>query len=105
MIVGDFDVVSVMSAPHETDPVLIVDPDAVMPLPVAVQFFQPVAWWEPQVSQFNRAIEDGELSPGHASGRRAPSLARSPDFRRLLVGETLDHSPILTVHVNNVNRY
>jgi hypothetical protein len=38
MIVGDLHFESVAAPPNETDPVLIVDPNAVLPLPVAMQF-------------------------------------------------------------------
>jgi hypothetical protein len=105
MIVRDLHVVGVVPAPHEADPVLVVDPDAMLPLSVAAQFLQAIAGRNPQILELKRTFEHGQLASGHASGRLAPGLARSPDFRRLPVGESLDHPAIITSFVNNVNRY
>ncbi len=42
MIVGDFDLVCVAVAPHEADPVLIVDPDAVLPCALTLKRLQAI---------------------------------------------------------------
>ena len=48
MIVGDLNVKSMAALPSKTDPVLIVDADAVLSSPVTLQGFEPVrqAWLE-----------------------------------------------------------
>jgi hypothetical protein len=38
VIIGDFNVMGVMAAPYKANPELIVDPDTVLPLPVAPEF-------------------------------------------------------------------
>ena len=43
MVVDDFHVVGVAIPPHEADAILIIDPDAVLALALAVQRFQPVS--------------------------------------------------------------
>jgi len=105
MVVRDFYFVSIGSPPYEANSVLIVDSYAVLSLPVAMQFLQPVSERDLQVVQHHGAVEHHELSFRDTSGRRTPWFARSPDFRRLLVGETLDHFASITEYVNNVNRY
>jgi hypothetical protein len=37
VVVRDFDVVGIASPPIETDPVPVVDPNAVLPLPISVK--------------------------------------------------------------------
>src|SRR5713101_2903666 len=96
MIVGDLHFESVAAPPHETDPVLIVDPNAVLPLPVAMQFLQPISGGNLQIIESGCAVEHAQFSPGHARGRCAPCLTRPPDFHRLPVGETPDHCPTIT---------
>jgi hypothetical protein len=92
VVVRDLYGVRIMSTPLEADPQLIVDSNAVLPLPIAAQFLQAIAGWDPQILCCLCAIKHGELSPRDGCGRRTFSFAGAPDFRRLLVGESLDHS-------------
>jgi hypothetical protein len=97
-------VVHIRFPPFETDAVLIIDTDAVLSSPVTMEFFQSVAGWDLEVIQRSCTIQHGKLAPCHAGGWCTPSLARSPDFRRFFVGESLDHKTTITGIVNNVNR-
>ena len=45
MIVHYLNIVGVSVAPHEAEPPLIVNPDAMLSFPVTVQGLQMVAWW------------------------------------------------------------
>jgi hypothetical protein len=47
MIVHDLNLVGTMLCPEKTDAVLIIDPDAVLALPVASQWFKPITRWNP----------------------------------------------------------
>ena len=51
MIVDDFDVLSAGIGPSETHPELIADPDAVLPLPVALKGRQTIPGWNAKVIQ------------------------------------------------------
>lgn len=104
MVVRDFYFVSVRGAPFEANSVLIVDSYAVLTLAIAAQLRQPVPGWDPQIVQRQSAIEHGQLASRRTGWRRTPSLAGSPDFRRLFVGESPDHKTIITMYINNVNR-
>ncbi len=82
-----------MSSPLETDPELIVDSDAVLSSPVAAQFLQAIAGGNAQVIERLRAIEHGEFSPRDCGRGSTIGFSGAPDFRRLPVGESLDHIP------------
>lgn len=45
MVVHDFNISWAVVGPSEADAELIIDPDAVLAFAVALQGFQPVAWW------------------------------------------------------------
>jgi len=61
VVVGDFDVVGIAGFPSETDAVLVVNPNAELPFPVAFQGFQPVARRCLQIVQFGRRPEVFQL--------------------------------------------
>ena len=51
MVIHNFNVVRVFALPAEANPILIVDPDAVLPGTVAFEGFQAVAGRQLQVAQ------------------------------------------------------
>jgi hypothetical protein len=51
VIVCDLNIVDVSGFPNEANPILIVDPDAVLPFTVSGKLFQAVARWNTQVVQ------------------------------------------------------
>jgi len=61
MVVSDLSVVGVSVSPAEAHAPLIIDADAVMPLAIPGQLFQPVAGRNPQILERLRRIEDSEL--------------------------------------------
>lgn len=62
MIVHDFYVISITINPFKTDPPLIVDPDAVLPCPVAAELLQSVGWWNAEVAQRDGIVEHAQLA-------------------------------------------
>jgi hypothetical protein len=61
MIVHDFHVSRVAICPHKAEAILIVDPNAVLPFPVAFERFQVVAGQRGQVLQSFRFVECREF--------------------------------------------
>jgi len=104
MVVRDFYFPSIVPAPDEANSALIVDANAVLPLAIASQFFQPIARGSLQIVEVECSVEHGQLALGNAGWRPSSSRAGSPDFRRFFVGESLDHFLIITVYINNVKR-
>ena len=56
MVIHDLDVPGRTVAPLETDPPLIVDADAVLPPPITVQSFEPIARRNPQIVELFRRV-------------------------------------------------
>ncbi|ROM72172.1 hypothetical protein BK654_22645 [Pseudomonas brassicacearum] len=65
MIIYDFYIFGAVGAPDKTDPVLTVNPDAVLAFPVAIQLLQPVSRRRAQVVEIDRSIEHAQLSFCH----------------------------------------
>jgi hypothetical protein len=80
-----------------------VDAKPVPPLPVSARFFRPVSRRTFQIVQTRDRIQQGERSLRDARSRRSPRLAGSPDLRRPLVGESLDHLAMMMFGVNSVD--
>lgn len=57
MIIRDLDPDRSLIGPNETDPVLIVDPDTLLPNPVPREHLKPVARWHTQVREPNCGVE------------------------------------------------
>src|SRR3990172_7326950 len=64
VIVRDFDVVGIAVLPPKTDPVLVVDANAVLPCAVAAEALQPIAGRDTQLSQAADSIELRQLATG-----------------------------------------
>lgn len=57
MIVNDLDLMRIARIPDEADPPLIVDPDAVLPSSISLQFLQPIPERNPKILERNGGIE------------------------------------------------
>jgi hypothetical protein len=64
VIVFDADVLKSSVSPPETDPILIIDSDAVLALTITFESLEPVAGREAKVDQSRRVIESIQLSSG-----------------------------------------
>jgi hypothetical protein len=65
MIVDDLDLIRRAFAPSKANSPLVVDPDAVLALPVAAQSFEPISWHGSQILQHFGVIQHAQLSPRH----------------------------------------
>jgi hypothetical protein len=96
VVVHDLDVVGISVTPYKTKTPLVVDPDTVLPLPLAAQGFQTVSRRRCQIAQIRGAVQLAKLSasdPFHSSkaATRLPAV-KSPGFRAT---ERPDHPSIL----------
>jgi len=66
MIVDDFDLDWLVIDPGEAHPVLIVDPNAVLAIPITGQSLQTVAWWNPEIFETLSGVELVELASRHS---------------------------------------
>ena len=63
MIIHDFDAFRIAAAPHEANPPLVIDSDAVLGTAVCFQCFQPISRRHSQVVQRSGPVEIFELAP------------------------------------------
>ena len=97
MIIHNFDVADIITFPLETNPPLIIDPDAVLPGPIPAEFFQPVGRRDPQVVDDISIIEHTQLAQGYLLdvGRQLFRALAVKDLLRFLVFESLYHNLII----------
>jgi len=89
VIIDNFNVVGVTVAPDETQPPLIVDPNAVLPFSIAVQSFKTIGGWRSQVSEFGCAVHLPQLAPDHVL-HRLKSTARLSAMQSLSIRQRND---------------
>jgi hypothetical protein len=56
VVINDFNAFRIVPGPEETDAVLVIDPDAVLPLAVSLEGFQ-VVTWALEIAQLPGGIE------------------------------------------------
>jgi hypothetical protein len=109
VIVDDLDVERVAVIPVEADPPLIIDPDAMLTLPISREFFQAIPRRHFEVAQRISRVQQEELLQGR-SVNILWELSRALAVKDLLslwvfVFEAPNHGAIITFRVNNVKRY
>jgi len=92
--------------PHKTKTPLVINPNAMLPLPLAAQGFQTVAGRRCQIAQLGSAVQLAKLSPGDPfngpkTATRLP-MVKSLGFRTT---ERPDHLGIVSRSAFNVKRY
>jgi hypothetical protein len=73
MVIHDFDAFGPATRPPKADSPLVVDADAVLPLPVTLQGLQSVTRRNPQIAEATRDLELAKLATRHVgTGFEAP---------------------------------
>jgi hypothetical protein len=62
MIIHDFYVISITINPFKADSPLFIDPDAVLPCPVAAELLLSVGWRDAEVAQRDGIVEHAQLA-------------------------------------------
>jgi hypothetical protein len=79
-------------APDKADTPLVVDAEAVPPLPVALQRFQVIAGWGSQIAKVHRDVQLPQLALGNTlAGAKAFDALPGMKLLRLRRPEGLDH--------------
>lgn len=107
MIVYDLDVLRRAVFPAKADPPLLIDANAVLPRPIALELLQSIPGWYPQFIESDRGIEQQQFAKHHAPqrGRKTPHWLAIKEPLTIAIGETGDHVDIVTLDDNNVKRY
>ena len=106
VIVNDFDVALFAVRPPETDPVLVIDPDAVLTESITLQHLQSITRRRPENVERSRRVQLGELAPDY---RFDPDEAANPEPGEKSLGirmrERNNHRPIVyRLSINNLDR-
>ena len=104
MVVGDLDVLGAGSGPAEAHSKLVVHSDAVLPYAIALERFEAITRWHPQVRQAVCDLQLPKLAPGDRLNTFEPldsfAVRKSLGFGTL---ERQDHFAIVTWRVITVN--
>jgi hypothetical protein len=73
MVVHDLDIFSTCVRPTEAQTELIVYTDAMLPLTISFQGFQPIPWGHPQIAQSSCNLQLQQLAPRHSRNARESS--------------------------------
>ena len=98
MIIDDFDLLKIIfSFDRKANPILVIDTNAVLSLPVSVQGFQMICGWNFQILHTSCIVNHDQFSQCHSLNilRELPGENLIVDFLRLLVGEVLYHMATL----------
>jgi hypothetical protein len=93
VVIGDFDIVRIAIRKDKAHTVLVIDPDTMLTLAVALERFQSVSRRHAQVIEFHSGIQHRQLTHGgtlNALGQLATTPGY-PQVRRILVAKISDH--------------
>ena len=65
MVVRDLNLIDISSLPSKANPILIVDSNAVLPVPVPPQPFEVIPPWNSEFAEFSDSIDLIEFPPGN----------------------------------------
>ena len=107
MIIDDLDVKGVTVTPLETDPPLLVDPNAVLALSTTLQTFELIRARNRKVFQVSSRIQLLQLHQCALLNvtRNTLGVLATPHLVGFLATKGFDHGPILTLSVSNVKCY
>jgi hypothetical protein len=93
MVVDDPDIAWSSIIPGKADAPLVVDPDTVLPEPIALEGFQPIPRRYAQVSQLASTVHQAKLPECHSLyiRRKLSASLAGPDALGFSICETLDH--------------
>jgi len=107
VVVRDLHIVGIRTLPAKADAPLIVDPNAVLPLPATNELLKAIPRRRPQVIQHVRSVKNEEFPescPLDLGGEtRCPDAPEYPF--RVPILEAADHGLILTSPDHTVKRY
>jgi hypothetical protein len=97
MVVNDPDIIGCSVMPSKTDPPLLIDADAVLPPPIALQRFEPIAGRYAEIVQRSGLIQHTQLTQSSRLDLygQSPTSKATPNARCLGIGKALDHGPMI----------
>jgi hypothetical protein len=78
VVIDNFDLVGISILPFETNPELLVYPDAVLTFSVTAKTFQTITRWNGKLSDFSDTIDLIQLALGNRPQRARTATPRRP---------------------------
>lgn len=105
MIVDDFHIVTMALTPYKTDSPLIIDPNRVLPFPIASQCFQLISRRRGQNTQLRRSVKLEQFPQGDPlDGTEPPAEAIVKELLSFLRAKALNHTHRILRHALYVKR-
>ena len=99
MIIDDFHIVAMALTPDKTDSPLIIDPNRVLPFPIASQCFQLISRWRSQNAQLRRSVKLEQFPQGDPlDGTKAPGVVIVKKLLSFLRAKALNHTQRILRH-------
>lgn len=94
MVIDDFDLVRMVVFPNEANSPLVVDTDRMLPVPVALQRFKPVAGRHAEIVESLGNVQQTQFAKRGVLNicRKPPASSAGPDRRGFSVSKADDHS-------------
>ncbi len=93
MIVDDFHIVAMALTPDKTDSPLIIDPNRVLPFPIASQCFQLISRRRSQDAQLRRSVNLEQFPQGDPlDGTEPPAVVIIKELLSFLRAKALNHT-------------
>ncbi len=92
MIIHNFNICRIPVVPDKADPELIVNANAVLPLPVPVQCFEPIPRDRGEIAQFACLIDLNQLAPRDSfDGLKSPDELILKELIGIGIAKRTDH--------------
>ena len=105
MIVDDFHIVTMALAPDKTDSPLIIDPNRVLPFPIASQCFQLISRRRSQDAQLRRSVKLEQFPQGDPlNGTEPPAVVIVKELLSFLRAKILNHTHRILRHALYVKK-
>jgi hypothetical protein len=78
VVIDDLDFVGISILPSETESVLVIDSNAVLPESRPTQRLQPISRWDRQLPQVAHPVQLGQLASGNGPQRRRTRCTSTP---------------------------
>ena len=93
MIIDDFHIVAMALTPDKTDSPLIIDPNRVLPFPIASQCFQLISRRRSQNAQLRRSVKLEQFPQGNPlDGTTPPAVVIVEQLLSFLRAKALNHT-------------
>ena len=105
MVIDNLDIKSMSILPSETDPIPIVDADAILAYPISLQRLEAIRWWRSKVAQLIRAVDLNQPSKRHTGNSLKSFDSPLLEYRlSILIPKGTDQTTIILRLALNVTR-